>query len=111
MRYGFSGAVDLQYSIIDPTGLTDEGFADLQSEVRRSVTDHLDRASDRIRVDDRSSAHDEAVRVAEHNVEASLGRLGAERLSAVATPPWLATVTFARSCTFRVARRLGTRIS
>ena len=62
------------------------GFADLQSEVRRSVADHLDRAADRIRVDDRSSAHDEAVRVAERNVEASLGRLGAERLSAVAEP-------------------------
>ncbi len=81
-RAGTSGPTVVRFAV----KLGFRGFADLQSEVRRSVSDHLERATDRIRVDDRTSAHDEAVRVAERNVGASLGRLTPDRLSAVVEP-------------------------
>lgn len=81
-RAGTSGPTVVRFAV----KLGFEGFADLQAEVRRSVSDRLERASDRIRVDDRASAHDEAVRTAERNVRASLERLPHERLAAVVAP-------------------------
>lgn len=81
-RAGTSGPTVVRFAV----KLGFEGFADLQAEVRRSVSDRLERAADRIRVGDRSSAHGEVVRTAVRNVDASLERLADGQLEAVVAP-------------------------
>ncbi|MEO1061910.1 MAG: MurR/RpiR family transcriptional regulator [Actinomycetota bacterium] len=81
-RAGTSGPTVVRFAV----KLGFEGFADLQAEVRRTVSDRLERATDRIRVEDPTSADGEVVRVAERNVVTSLERLTDGRLGEIVAP-------------------------
>lgn len=63
-----------------------DGFADLQTDVRRSVSADLARATDRIRATADATVRDRAAEAATRGVGSTLERLTQERLTALAAP-------------------------